>query len=250
MAKDESTTGTIWRLAPLLAGAIALAAAVAFYMGWAYEKAYVEEWGLNFSAFSYTPYELMVRSTTTVFWAALTPVGAIIGVLIKPEMDRVSGGPPKTWERVTFLPLLFGTFAFLAALAAVEADWSECFLWLWIIIVSGGGLAWGYRTISEFAGRLFLLFIVFGVILIVLVPGILGRDDAKKDREDPDRLPLVTVTFSDAASTDLAATVNDPWRLIRVNNGNLWLAPDEKDSDRVIQIDDESVDSVTYVSEE
>ena len=59
-------------IVPVVLASAAIGAALAFFMGWQYEKAYLEEWGLPFSAFSYGPYDLMVISSTTLLLAAST----------------------------------------------------------------------------------------------------------------------------------------------------------------------------------
>jgi hypothetical protein len=42
-------------MAPALTILVVVSAAVAYYMGWSYKRAYLTEWGLNSSDFSYNP---------------------------------------------------------------------------------------------------------------------------------------------------------------------------------------------------
>jgi hypothetical protein len=88
-------------------------------------------------------------------------------------------------------------------------------------------------------------------LLIVIAPSALGHLDAKDDRTQPDRLPKVEIALN--RSLGLAEEsrgdqiVTGPWRLIRANDGNLWLAPDQKGAERVIQIKLSDVATVTYL---
>src|SRR5436309_1556634 len=85
--RSEDWTSAVARVASLAIGATAISAALAFYMGWRYEKEYVEEWDLAFSSFSYTPYELMVASSATLLWASVAPLTFLLALPWPPSSE-------------------------------------------------------------------------------------------------------------------------------------------------------------------
>src|SRR5207249_5989010 len=95
----------------------------------------------------------------------------------------------------------------------------------WVLLGTLGGSAHRAARAGSEAGRLLLLgFVVAGgFLLIVVAPRVLGQEEAKKDREDLDRLPHVEITLRHSLGlpneqAQRGEVTTGIWRLIRENN--------------------------------
>lgn len=250
-------TPTLAGATSLLLAATALGAGLAFFLGWRYEKAYLEEWGLSFSAFSYSPYELMVVSSTTLIWA-IVPTGAfIIAELTRPMfgLDSIFRPPhPAVMRKASRGVLILALLPVVPIVALVLVGDVRLLLTLiWMALVALGGLAWQRFRHGLEAARwiMWATAVAASLLLLVVAPGLLGRSDAKDDRGHPERLPRVLVTLHHSLGlADEAAregrVQTGPWRLIRANNGSLWLS-DGINRSEVVQIASSDVAYLTYL---
>jgi hypothetical protein len=255
---------------PLLLAATALGAGLAFYLGWAYEKAYVEEWGLEFSAFSYDPYQLMVTSSTTLVWAISTPLALILAELLRPllSLDTIFEAPETVSRRIQIgrsRPVLaamlvggvLGGLALFVAASFLLGDLKTGLGVLWVVLLIVAAFSWKYaRAGSSSARWLLLSALVFGAFFILVVaPSGLGRSDAQHDKEHVEQLPRIEIVLHHSLGLDSERPAGDrvrtgPWRLIRVNDGHLWLVADVDKTNDVVQIDSSDVASITYLPDE
>jgi len=262
--------GSVASVAPLLLAMTALGAALAFYLGWAYEKAYVEEWGLDFSAFSYNPYELMVASSTTLVWAVGTPLALVLLELLRPvfSLDTIFGSPAAASHRIHVVrsrPLLgalvlsgsLGAPALVVILSFVLGDLRTGLGTLWVVLLIMAGFSWQYaRGGSSNARWILLSAVVFGVFFIlVIAPAGLGRADAQHDKQHIDQLPRVELVLRRSLGLESEGLGGDelrtgPWRLVRANAGHLWLVSDAQEPTAVIQIDSSDIASITYIRDD
>ena len=264
---DETFPRSLVSIAPLFLAMTALGAGLAFFLGWQYEKAYLEEWGLEFSAFSYSPYELMVASSTTVIWAVTVPLVLVVGELLRPvfSLDTFFGPPaaaPRSSPRgldfvITAMSAVFfvGGVVVVALIALLSDDLRLAMSATWIVLLLMAGFNWQYARAGSVNARWILLSVAVFVLLFILLwaPTGLGRADASDDKEHIERLARVEITLHESLGLDLEHAEGDgvrsgPWRLIRVNDGHLWLTSDANEPTEVIQIDSSDVASVTYLS--
>jgi len=266
---DETWLGSFARVAPLFLALTAIGSGLAFFLGWRYEKAYIEEWGLEFSAFSYSPYELMVASSTTLIWAVTTPLAFLMGELLRPifSLDTFFGLPPAGVRRsaksmdfaITFVSTIFfvGGAVAVALIIILSDDVKFAMTVAWIALLLIGGFSWQYARAGSANARWIVLLVgVLALVFILLgAPAGLGREDARDDRKQIERLPRVEIVLHESLGLELERVQGEqvrtgPWRLIRVNEGHLWLAPDVNEPTEVIQIASSDVASVTYLSGE
>lgn len=226
---------TLGTAAQLLLGATAIAGALTFYAGWQYEKAYVEEWGLTFSAFSYSAADLMAISANVNILVTLAPLVAVF--VIFSYSTRVN--------KVVFIAIVAP--ALIALLVGGALLFSGGFQRLALNTLTlglfAGSVAIAFdRTVSR---ALAILLLGLCVLFIVLTtPRLLGQSDADGDRRDLSRLPRVQLIL---ATTHPDLNVG-PWRLIRANNGNLWLVPDVQGATQVTQLALSDAIAVEYLS--
>jgi hypothetical protein len=241
-------------LAPSLLGATAIGAATVFLMGWQYEKAYIEEWELAFSAFSYSPYELMISSTVPLIWASLaTLILAALWFVRQVVVSGLGRHPPDwlSWNEAIVLFLSGSCAIVVGTIFAVYLDGNP---WIWLSVI------WfGFLTLCVTAARfqaamppLVVIQVLIAILYVVVAPPmIFGSYEAKRDKADPSRLPRVEVNLRRSIGIDgerrsESGFITGPWRLIRSNEGRLWLTPDSKNSGRVLQIDSADIASIEY----
>ena len=253
---------------PVMLASAAIGAALAFFMGWQYEKAYLEEWGLSFSAFSYRPYDLMVVSSTTLLLAATTGSGVILGIFGKDLTDAFfeffgfgSTDPsalsvPPWVIRVMFVltVVIFTTFI---TITLVRDEWRVAFAFVWMAMLLAFGIAWlNYRAGSA-TGGVFLVVIVIAAsyFLVAVAPERLGAADAKEDRGDIERLPIAEFVLErslgiEGERIENGTMVTGPWRIVRVNGGHFWVVLDEDDASEVLQIDEADIVLTRYLKDD
>jgi hypothetical protein len=232
-------------------GLSALGAAAAYFSGWQYERAYAQEWGIPFSALQYDPYELMTASSQTVFIALSVPIFALALTSLRSFLAFPEERPSPEWSTMRLIVWLGtnGLFS-IGGLAGVI---------LGLILLSSGRPAAGlymmiFGNLAIALGTQFLLFgsglsrsgAVLSVataafLLIVVSPGEFGRSDAERDRSSDARLPLASIYTPQPLGLPGELNVkgdfvSGPWKLIRVNNGNLWVTRLGGDGGVVIQM--------------
>lgn len=241
------------------------AAAAAFYMGWSYERNYVREWGLDFSAFSYSPYDLMVSSSATLLWAFGFPLGWFAGGVLahllpagksrsKSKGEADDGTDLGSfWNLVPIVAISVASLAFAFLLRDYKlAVWMflvYLFLWagdLWEAVRMGSS-----KDLRVFAG----VIAIIAAIVVVYAPWIIAVDVARDDRRDASRLPAVQIVVRDGQGMPTEqqqgiAVAGETWRVVRHNNGYIWLAPNENNPGWVINVRLADIASILYLIDE
>jgi hypothetical protein len=284
-SRDETTTGPYPRSSPepfrvpqalsvLLASTVvaALATGVAFYMGWRYEKAYLEEWGLPFSAFSYAPTELMVASSTTLVWAVGLVAAVVLGEIYRaavsldsfltpshtPVAKVPAGVKPLPWFVIGACGVVAaGTLALVVIDALMTDQYRNAMNLFWIYLLLAIGGSWQLVRSGSTGARWFLAsaLIVAAFFFLAIAPIGLGRSDAVLDKEHVERLPRVEVVLAHSLGllferADGPHVVTGPWRVVRVNDGRLWLTDEPEDSDAVVSVAMDDVEAVVYLNDD
>jgi hypothetical protein len=223
-------------------------------MGWMYQRAYIAEWGLPFSAFSYSPYELMIASTATLLWAT---VPALILLAATIARTMFVPNPHRLFWRAWLI--MASGLAASGALVWLATDYTALGLSLvWASAVALGVIAVqqalpATRRSSERVAAGMLLSLLFFMILVLVAPAALGRYDAQQDRKHLDHLPRVELALRRSLGIDgehFVGTqlVSGPWRLVDANQGQLWLTPDAQ-SNQVTEVSAGDVAALTYLTD-
>jgi len=245
--RTEGNLSGLGALAPALAGLALLGGALAYYMGWRYERAYVEEWGLPFSAFSYSPQELMLANEFTALFAGTLPL-ALLALLFR---DVTTADPPPKVEqnKVLIVRGIAGAGGTLTAMAIVLAQLfpEESTVIVGTVFIAEL-LLLGSASILIVMGvqisvPLLVVMMVFAFILIAFTPQALGRGAAITDRNNLDRLPRADLIARDPQQLDVSGS----WHIIRQNDGILWLAREVAGELDVAQVDLDLVLRVNYL---
>ena len=264
--QTESPWPSLVSMGSVLLAATALGAGLAFFMGWSYERAYIEEWGLAFSAFSYSPHELMVASSATLLLVASMLFGLLVGLFGDPLIDAafeyLGLRPPgaassgQRADRIMSRVIYVGLVAVLIYMVVIE-EWRIAVIVGVTVVSITFIVAWRtYKAGNRQWGVVAIFALVAGAYLLIAVaPARLGEADAKLDREKVERLPraelvLIRSLGLDAERTEDGHILTGPWRIIRVNSGRIWLIPDVDGASEVTQIDESDIASLTYLPDD
>ena len=210
----------------------------------------------------------MVVSSTTLLLAASTGSGLILGIFGKDLFDALFDfvGLGSTDEedlslaswapRVMVLSIVV-LFTTLITISLIFDEWRLVFTFVWSAMLLAFGITWpAYRAGSKTAG-LFLVVIIIAAayFLVAVAPARLGAADAKDDRGDIERLPVVEFVLERSIGIkgeriENGTTVTGPWRIVRVNDGHFWVVRDEDDASEVLQIREGDVVLTRYLKDD
>lgn len=223
----ESIRSHILALGSVIGGLTALAAGLAYYSGLTYERAYANEWGISSSALRYDPIQLMTASEVTVALAWILPAIGI-GYLV---LQRVlfEGGVPRFWRRVSLGVAMVGVIVMLVGLVFLVRHNGVVAFYVILTGVLLIAAVWhvNWQDRAARAGLVVVAVFVF-VQVFLFAPDEFGRRDARRDREDGNRLPRVQVAAIRALGLEGEHKEGDvfltgPMRLVFVNNNKLWI---------------------------
>lgn len=272
----HSGVGQVASVLPLLVGSTALAAALAFYMGREYQRGYLSEWGLPYSAFSFTPYELMVSSSQMIVAAIL--FGSVLtmnffgddardfffSIFLRnrgkqkvpslAEMSRSDRLLRLIWGLVG-VSAFFGFFGYVLVDAIITDSPSNVILPVMTIMFLVFWLASG--QLDQKGARALVIGVTMALVIffVIVLPGRLGAERARQERRHLEVLPRVEFVLAHPLGTktervEPQGLVSGPWRVIIVNEGRYWLIKDDERATEIVQISEAAISSVRYLPEE
>lgn len=257
---EASSPRGLSNLLPVLLGGTTVGAAVLFFMGWEYQRSYVETLSLPASAFSYAPYELMASSSLFLLGSASLLLGFLAGDAISSYTKVAFPSDPATIEavqltlrryRAVSLLLLSGAAVAWVVHVLLSRDWvalnGTFLIGLFALAYIGLSLV---RRGHDHARFLILAAVIVGLpILLTAFPRSLGQRDARRDLNDRGRLPRVELQLRYGIKLSPAGNCGDagPWRVLRVNDGRYWLLLDDPADKTVTAVEQSNVTSVTYL---
>lgn len=233
-----------------------MAGALAFFMGWQYEKGYLEAWGLSFSAFSYAPHELMVASSAVLLSALVVPLGALMVFLTIPFVEQLEARTPRAAPasnraRIIVTSAIVAPMIVVVIISRLRGDFESAMLLMLALFMTAAIVLLSARTTPARLAASAL-----GVISIYLVviafPENIGSQHAKDDMQSLQNLPRIELTLerplgANPERFEAEFIRSGPWRLLRVNDGHLWLVPDVKGATDVTQLSQTDLTVITYL---
>ncbi len=236
-------------MAPMAIGLITLFAALAYYMGWQYTRAYYGEFQIPFSALEFSPQDLIVSSRRTILLALAPFAGGLAGrstaILVPIRHDGV---------RATFSGIRGGLRAFytisVPAIIAVDLIFAHHGAWTWGGVALGTYWleeAWEARTerTRDFIVAITILALALFTLVVLLVPQELGRRDARKAIDDPSRFPFASFHYREPIEDgDVRPSMGF---VVLRNSGLYWVMPEDvNDHLRVFSVPESTVAYIEY----
>lgn len=245
-------------------------------MGREYQRGYLSEWGLPYSAFSFTPYELMVSSSQMIVAAIL--FGSVLtmnffgddardfffSIFLRnrgkqkvpslAEMSRSDRLLRLIWGLVG-VSAFFGFFGYVLVDAIITDSPSNVILPVMTIMFLVFWLASG--QLDQKGARALVIGVTMALVIffVIVLPGRLGAERARQERRHLEVLPRVEFVLAHPLGTktervEPQGLVSGPWRVIIVNEGRYWLIKDDERATEIVQISEAAISSVRYLPEE
>jgi len=232
-------------LASIIAASFAAIFALTVLAGWEYTRAYYEQFHIPSSSLHFSPFEYALRSQFVFSSLIVMFTSAAVGFALSVTANRVS---PEHWlhrfARPDYEPkelsYLYGTEVLLFAALFVFSvvDWYVLKRGTYLYTFPMAAGIWGIVVIAmltnrraEFSFLAYVSLVALVAFLILFMPGATGEMDGRRDRDHPDKLPVVSVFLRDQSSAVSETLSKGEFRLVLHQSGVYYLLPEDENAD-------------------